>query len=166
MGDHTAIPTIPESYEYSLLHPSNVSHSHNEETKIVRIGISQEQIQKFPSNAVRTSKYEWWNFIPLFLIEEFNPRVKLANTFFLVICMLQCIPYISNTGGYPTILVPLSIVVVIDGIFAARDDISRHKADRIANSDTTLKYSKDSNQYEEIAWADVSSDYIILFCNI
>ena len=31
----------------------------------------------------------------------------------------QCIPAISNTAGYPTILLPLSFVIIVDGVFAA-----------------------------------------------
>lgn len=40
----------------------------------------------------------------------------MANVFFLGIACLQCIPMISNTFGYPTVLIPLSIIVFISGI--------------------------------------------------
>jgi len=65
----------------------------------------------------------------MFLLEEFNPRVKIANCYFLIISGLQCIPAITNTGGYPTVLIPLSIVLLISGIFKAAEDFARHKAD-------------------------------------
>ena len=65
----------------------------------------------------------------MFLLEEFNPKVKIANCYFLVISGLQCIRAISNTGGYPTVLIPLSVVLLISGIFKAAEDIARHKAD-------------------------------------
>lgn len=73
---------------------------------------------------------EIWNFLPMFLLEEFNPKVKIANCYFLIISGLQCIRVISNTGGYPTVLIPLSIVLLISGIFKAAEDIARHKADK------------------------------------
>lgn len=51
-------------------------------------------------------------------MEEFHPRRKMANVYFLVLASLQTIQEISNTFGIPTILVPLSIVVLIDAVFA------------------------------------------------
>lgn len=41
------------------------------------------------SNMVRTSKYKWYNFLPKFLWEEFNPASKVANVYFLFIAGLQ-----------------------------------------------------------------------------
>lgn len=51
-------------------------------------------------------------------MEEFHPRKKMANVYFLVLASLQTIQEISNTFGMPTILLPLSIVVLIDAVFA------------------------------------------------
>ncbi len=65
----------------------------------------------------------------MFLLEEFNPKVKIANCYFLIISGLQCIPAITNTGGYPTVLIPLTMVLLISGIFKAAEDVARHKAD-------------------------------------
>lgn len=38
---------------------------------------------------VRTAKYEYYNFLPRFLWEEFNPATKIANVYFLFIAILQ-----------------------------------------------------------------------------
>lgn len=38
---------------------------------------------------IRTSKYEYYNFLPRFLWEEFNPATKIANVYFLFIAVLQ-----------------------------------------------------------------------------
>lgn len=51
-------------------------------------------------------------------MEEFHPRRKMANAYFLVLASLQTIPQITNTFGVPTILLPLSVVVIADAIFA------------------------------------------------
>ena len=40
-------------------------------------------------NMVRTAKYEYYNFLPKFLWEEFNPATKIANVYFLFIAALQ-----------------------------------------------------------------------------
>lgn len=51
-------------------------------------------------------------------MEEFNPRHKMANAYFLVLASLQTIPAITNTFGMPTILLPLSVVIIVDAFFA------------------------------------------------
>lgn len=95
--------------------------------RIVTVGKPQRFY--FCNNFVKTSKYEIWNFVPKFLFEEFDPRTKLANIYFLIISCLQCVPVISNTSGVPTTLIPLSIVVFVDAVFQVLEDIARHRAD-------------------------------------
>lgn len=105
----------------------------------------QQQIYSFCNNFVKTSKYEYYNFIPKFLIEEFNPKYKVANCYFLMIAILQIIPQISNTNGIPTTLLPLLFIILIDSIFQILEDIVRHKADNKANASDTLRYVKDKD---------------------
>lgn len=42
----------------------------------------------FIDNFVKTSKYEWYNFIPIFLIEEFNPNTKVSMYIYLSVLHL------------------------------------------------------------------------------
>lgn len=135
-----------------------------------------EQRYDFCSNFVKTSKYEVYNFLPKFLLEEFNPMTKIANCYFLMISMMQCIPEISNTAGYPTTLVPLTFVVVVDGIFQVLEDLSRHRADKEANSSIAHRYDRASNQFVDaecselnvgdfvqvMNWEAIPADMIIL----
>ena len=64
----------------------------------------------FADNSVTTSRYTLLNFLPLFLFEQFS---RFANMYFLIICILQTIPSISITGGFPATAVPLAIGAVI-----------------------------------------------------
>mmetsp|Transcript_9092 Transcript_9092/g.13680 ORF Transcript_9092/g.13680 Transcript_9092/m.13680 type:complete len:1228 (+) Transcript_9092:73-3756(+) len=114
-----------------------------------------EQRYSFKSNFVKTSKYEVWNFLPKFLMEEFNPKTKVANCYFLLVSALQCIPSISNTFGYPTTLLPLIVVVVVDAIFAIIEDYGRHKADTEANGSMAQVYSPTESDFVEMKWADI-----------
>ena len=117
------------------LPPSNPKNFPNHSTEDLKerpcriIGVGKPQSFYFCDNFVKTSKYEIWNFIPKFLFEEFNPKTKLANIYFLIISCLQCVRAISNTNGVPTTLIPLSIVVIVDAMFQILEDMSRHKAD-------------------------------------
>ena len=106
----------------------------------------QQQIYSFCNNFVKTSKYEYYNFIPKFLIEEFNPKYKVANCYFLMIAILQIIPQISNTNGIPTTFLPLLFIILIDSVFQILEDIVRHKADKKANASNTLRYVGNRNR--------------------
>ena len=137
-----------------------VTESGRSTYRVVQIG--KDQDCAFINNHVKTTKYELWNFLPKFLFEEFNPRVKLANCYFLMIAGFQCIGEISDTSGVPTYLMPLAIILTISGIFAVREDILRRKADKTANSSriTKLKY----NNSEQTIWENICvGDYIKVF---
>lgn len=141
-------PSLPNNWPRST--PEDVASKPN---RIIIIG--GQQNYAFRNNFVKTSKYETWNFLPKFLIEEFNPRTKVANCYFLLVSILQTIPQISNTMGLPTTLIPLICVVVVDGIFAILEDISRHRADKEANSSIGLVYSSEAGTFVEKKWADI-----------
>ncbi|KAJ0404779.1 hypothetical protein ATCC90586_009393 [Pythium insidiosum] len=90
-----------------------------------------ESGETFCSNVVITSKYTTWNFLPLFMVESFK---KLANAYFLLVSVLQCIPIISNTAGLPSNLPVLMFILAVDGVLAIIEDRRRHQADHEANS--------------------------------
>lgn len=125
MKKHTKPSSLPNNWPYStksdlLLRPLRVIH-----LGAIFDGIKHSQEFLFCSNFIKTSKYELWSFLPLFLLEEFNPITKIANCYFLVIAGMQCIPQITNTSGYPTVLIPLFLVLLISGIFKSIEDIER-----------------------------------------
>lgn len=60
-------------------------------------------------NAIRSSRYTLWNFVPRQLFFQFS---KLANAYFLLVSILQMIPGLSTTGSYTTIA-PLLVFVAI-----------------------------------------------------
>lgn len=127
------------------------------------ITVGGEQQYHFRDNFVKTSKYEWYNFPPKFLFEEFDPRTKIANCYFLLVSALQCIPAISNTFGIPTTLIPLLFVILVDGIFAIIEDYGRHRADKDANSSICDVYSPETRSFEPTKWADIQvGDFVLV----
>lgn len=119
------------------------------------VHVVAEQPFSFCSNSIKTSKYEWWNFMPKFLMEEFNPRTKFANCYFLLIAGLQIIPAITNTNGYPTVLIPLIGVLTMAGVLKSLEDIERHRADRKANSSVTEVFDRNLKGFRQILWSEV-----------
>ncbi|GMI14936.1 hypothetical protein TrLO_g10401 [Triparma laevis f. longispina] len=126
-----------------------------DERPLRKITINGSQRYSFITNFITTSKYTSYTFLPKFLAQSFHPRKKMANVYFFIISCMQCIPIITNTHGIPTVLMPLSFVIIVDGIFAALEDLARHKADADANASKTKKYDKTMGFFEEVDWASI-----------
>lgn len=50
---------------------------------------AKNEVFEFADNKIITSKYTWWNFLFIFLYENFNPLVKFANFYFLCVAILE-----------------------------------------------------------------------------
>uniref|UniRef100_A0A4W6C976 Phospholipid-transporting ATPase n=1 Tax=Lates calcarifer TaxID=8187 RepID=A0A4W6C976_LATCA len=86
----------------------------------------------YANNAIKTSKYNIFTFLPLNLFEQFR---RLANAYFLFLFILQLIPQISSLSWFTT-AVPLILVLSITAVKDASDDINRHKSDKQVNNQT------------------------------
>ncbi|XP_076016071.1 phospholipid-transporting ATPase ID-like [Genypterus blacodes] len=85
---------------------------------------------RYADNAIKTSKYNIFTFLPLNLFEQFR---RLANAYFLVLLILQVIPQISSLSWFTTV-VPLLLVLSMTAVKDASDDINRHKSDNQVNN--------------------------------
>uniref|UniRef100_A0A8B9Q776 Phospholipid-transporting ATPase n=1 Tax=Apteryx owenii TaxID=8824 RepID=A0A8B9Q776_APTOW len=70
------------------------------------------------SNSIKTSKYNFFTFLPLNLFEQFQ---RIANAYFLFLLILQLIPQISSLSWFTTV-VPLVLVLAVSGAKDAIDD--------------------------------------------
>uniref|UniRef100_A0A8C2GBP7 Phospholipid-transporting ATPase n=1 Tax=Cyprinus carpio TaxID=7962 RepID=A0A8C2GBP7_CYPCA len=82
------------------------------------------------NNAIKTSKYNVFTFLPLNLFEQFQ---RLANAYFVFLLILQLIPQISSLSWFTTV-VPLLLVLSITLAKDLSDDITRHKNDNHVNN--------------------------------
>ncbi|RXN21326.1 phospholipid-transporting ATPase ID-like protein [Labeo rohita] len=85
---------------------------------------------KYANNAIKTSKYNVFTFLPLNLFEQFQ---RLANAYFVFLLILQLIPQISSLSWFTTV-VPLLLVLSITLVKDLSDDITRHKNDKHVNN--------------------------------
>uniref|UniRef100_A0AAR2KA43 Phospholipid-transporting ATPase n=1 Tax=Pygocentrus nattereri TaxID=42514 RepID=A0AAR2KA43_PYGNA len=74
---------------------------------------------KYANNAIKTSKYNIFTFLPLNLFEQFQ---RLANAYFVFLLILQLIPAISSLSWFTTV-VPLLLVLCITLAKDGTDDI-------------------------------------------
>jgi len=156
-GQRTRAAKRPK-HELSSGLPSHWPNSTPEELALrpVRhIEVGNPQTFAYCNNFIKSSHYEFWNFVPKFLLDEFDPRFKIANVYFLGIAFLQMVPVVSVTQGVPTTLIPLSMLILIDGLFVFLEDLERHRSDAIANATLVSRYNPDKVQFEEKRWAEL-----------
>lgn len=92
--------------------------------------IDERRGQPYITNAIRTSRYTVYDFVPKQLIFQFT---RLANFYFLCVGIPQTIPGVSTTGNFTTIL-PLLFFVLLTIVKEGYDDFKRHRLDTVENA--------------------------------
>ncbi|CAB3997846.1 probable phospholipid-transporting ATPase IF isoform X2, partial [Paramuricea clavata] len=87
------------------------------------------QYHRFPDNAVVSSKYTSWNFVPKNLFEQFR---RIANFYFLCISVVQL--FIDSPVSPLTSIFPLCFVVAVTALKQGYEDWKRHQADKEVNN--------------------------------
>ncbi|KAM9225592.1 phospholipid-transporting ATPase IC [Dugong dugon] len=110
---------------------------------------------KYASNAIKTYKYNVFDFIPVNLFEQFK---RVANLYFLILLILQTIPQITTLAWYTT-LVPLLLVLGVTAIKDLVDDVTRHKMDKEVNN-RTCEVIRDG-RFKVAKWKDIQVGDVI-----
>ena len=90
------------------------------------------------NNAIKTTKYSIWSFIPKNLFEQFH---RFANIYFLAIIILNLIPEINAFGKYIA-MVPLIFVLSVTAIKDLFEDRRRYKSDKEVNNRICLVFNR------------------------
>ena len=98
--------------------------------------VSNISIYHFKNNTISTTKYNIITFLPKAFLLQF---IRLANIYFLICAILQCIPIISPLTP-ATAVVPLIIVLSVSIIREGIEDYSRASLDKQQNSEETVVY--------------------------
>jgi len=98
----------------------------------------------YPSNVITTSKYNYLNFIPINLFEQFR---RVANIYFLLIIVLCCIPEIAPFSPV-TSIVPLVLILGCTAVKDWVEDRKRHKQDEHQNNNPVSRLLKDGSLEE------------------
>ena len=113
------------------------------------MGSGIENMKKFCSNYISTTKYTALNFLPLSLLGQFK---RYANIYFLLMAILQCIPTISPLNPISSIA-PLVFVISLSMIREGYEDYARYKSDIETNSSKCTKYENGS--WRRVEWKDI-----------
>jgi len=106
-------------------------------------------------NAIRTTRYNLLNCIPLYLWDVFNPKYKLANIFFLLVSILQCIPSISLTNGLPSSLPSLLTIIGAEAVHMGILEHKRRKSDKEMNSRKVVCWDTNTHEWKERMWKEI-----------
>ena len=98
--------------------------------------LKNKEDYNFKDNCVDTKKYNIITFLPKALFYQF---VRIANVYFLISAILQCIPAISPLSA-ETALVPIIIVLSVSLIREAVEDCARANLDKQQNNEPTEVY--------------------------
>ena len=137
---------------------SSVSSSINQYIIFIGPKCNNENDYLFESNKISTAKYQWYNFFPKILMEQFS---YIANVYFLIISILQSIKEISYSNGSPIMLIPFSFIVLINGIKDLYEDWKRKKLDDLDNNRLCLVYNNIKNKFINKKWEDIKLGDII-----
>ncbi|XP_053556992.1 phospholipid-transporting ATPase ID [Bombina bombina] len=110
---------------------------------------------KYATNEIKTSKYNFFTFLPLNLFEQFQ---RVANAYFVFLLILQLIPQISSLSWFTTV-VPLVLVLAVSAVKDALDDHYRHKSDKQVNNRTVQVLS--NGKFTNEKWMKVQVGDII-----
>ena len=122
---------------------------------------------KFTSNIVITYKYTILNFVPLFLIEQFQ---RVANFYFIFVSLFELNFFVpvstapfntSLTNGSSNTFMSLCAVIFLEGITVIIEDYARHKSDAVANNTTAHKYDPDIKSFRDAPWRDIEVGDIV-----
>eukprot|EP00042_Codosiga_hollandica_P057034 m.836286 g.836286 ORF g.836286 m.836286 type:complete len:1147 (-) comp59483_c0_seq3:50-3490(-) len=100
--------------------------------RIVRPRLQPTPPGAFESNAVRTSKYRWYDFVVKNLFEQFR---RIANVYFLALVVLNWIPQL-NVFGKQISMLPLVFVLSVTMIKDGYEDYRRKRSDNELNAKT------------------------------
>jgi phospholipid-transporting ATPase len=89
---------------------------------------------KHKDNSIDTTKYNIFTFLPKALLFQF---MRLANCYFLVIAVIQCIPDISPLSP-TTAIAPIAFVLCVSIIREGIEDYVRHQYDTMLNNERVL----------------------------
>lgn len=92
-----------------------------------------QKVAKYKNNKISTCKYRWWNFIFIFLFEQYQ---KVFNIFTLVVMICNSLDF-ANVVSNSTLIMPIVFVLALAAIRELIEDIGRARSDQYSNN---LKY--------------------------
>lgn len=133
------------------------------ECRLIRLDRGRaEQGNVYLNNYISTGKYNWYNFLPKNLFEQFH---RVANIWFLTVSVLQLLPLnLSPTSSWATVA-PLALVLTVTLIKDLILDIRRHRSDEFINNRLCSSWDENSTSFIDLKWMKLSVGNIVVLKN-
>jgi len=115
---------------------------------------------KYSGNYVTTTKYKWWNFVFLFLWQQF---LLYHNIFFVAVMIVSLIPGISPTTPVTSVL-PVIFILGSAALREIFDDVKRLVSDRRANN-RRIKVFRHGAELTVSSSSIKVGDFVIVKCD-
>jgi len=126
-------PSLAGPLRPSTYIPKQYTFGGRDKTGYPKITLNDREANRredFPSNAIYTTKYTVWSFIPKVLYEQFR---KATSFYFLVIAFISSFPSVSPISPL-TSYTGLFFILAVSAIKEAYEDYNRMKADLKMNA--------------------------------
>lgn len=90
----------------------------------------------------------------------FHQLTKMANVYYMIICLLQMIDAISITGGLPTNAPPLAFVIFVSMVKDFFEDRVRQQSDQAENNKLSQVYDY-GHGWRTVKWRDVKVGNVV-----
>ncbi|XP_062380179.1 phospholipid-transporting ATPase VB [Sardina pilchardus] len=123
---------------------------------------SEQPNRQYKGNAVKTTKYTLWSFIPKNLFEQFH---RVANVYFVFLALLNFVPVV-NAFQPEVALIPICVILALTAIKDGWEDFRRYQTDQKLNNLPCLIYSRREMCFTERRWKDVRvGDFVKVVSN-
>jgi phospholipid-transporting ATPase len=131
-----------------------------ENSRLIHINDPDQTNDKyeFAGNEIRTSKYTIITFLPRNLFEQFH---RFAYIYFLIIIVLNQLPFLAVFGGFSSVL-PLAFVLIVTAIKDGYEDWRRHRADRTENNRMADVWQDRS--FQSKTWKQIRVGEVVKIC--
>ncbi|KAG5263969.1 hypothetical protein AALO_G00270670 [Alosa alosa] len=118
--------------------------------------------RQYKGNAVKTTKYTLWSFVPKNLYEQFH---RVANIYFVGLAVLNFVPVV-NAFQPEVALIPICVILALTAIKDGWEDFRRYQTDQKLNNLPCSVYSRREMGFMERRWKDMRvGDFVKVVSN-
>lgn len=161
---NTAKPQVISSPSKTILSQNSIQNIPQVFQRKLYLSSPSKTAKKYgyPLNQIKTSKYTFYNFLPLTLFLQFR---RYANIYFLILTTIQCIPKISPLNPVTAVL-PLIFVLLVSIVREGLEDIKRHNSDKKENEALFERFNFNTKNFERCPSEKIAvGDYIKIYEN-
>eukprot|EP00923_Selenidium_pygospionis_P038561 GHVN01067189.1.p1 GENE.GHVN01067189.1~~GHVN01067189.1.p1 ORF type:complete len:3341 (+),score=384.02 GHVN01067189.1:158-10180(+) len=118
----------------------------------------KDDLIRFADNSVSTTRYKWWNFLPVNLWHQFQ---RVPTAWILVVSIIQFFPIASVHWGPWAFAGPLLTVIVLTTFRDAWEDVLKWKRDCRVNNRSCFVFDTKLQRFESRPWKNLRAGNVV-----